>query len=166
MYADVKTADLLCRLIGYQGKEWKVWARRSFLWRSVYETPSKASWRKAYPWFELGERETLQLHQYALAMDFKAITAKHGPEGMAVASAGVCALMALVLLPSVAALLPSSLLVALALERAIPPIRSDRLGQLRDRNRARHRVNLQTFDGVIDFPVGGNSDPSLRGYRI
>ncbi|KAI6675090.1 hypothetical protein NL676_002996 [Syzygium grande] len=93
-------------------------------------------------------------------------TAKHGPEGMAAASAGVCALMALVLLPSVAALLPSSLLAALALERAIPPIHSDRLGRLRDRNRARHRVKLQTFDGVVDFLVGGNSDPSLRGYRI
>ncbi|KAI6675099.1 hypothetical protein NL676_003005 [Syzygium grande] len=50
--------------------------------------------------------------------------------------------------------------------RAVLPIRSAGLGWPKDRNRARHWGMLRTFDGVVDFPLGGNSDPSLLSYRI
>ncbi|XP_056165091.1 aspartic proteinase 36 isoform X2 [Syzygium oleosum] len=83
---------------------------------------------------------------------------------MAASSAGAWALIALAVLPSAAAAaIPGGFPAALTLERAFPPAHSVGLGRLRDRDRARHRGMLRTFDGVVDFPVGGNSDPSLLG---
>ncbi|XP_048136223.1 aspartic proteinase 36-like isoform X2 [Rhodamnia argentea] len=82
---------------------------------------------------------------------------------MAVTSVVTWALVAaLALLPSTAAFL-GGFPAALTLERAFPPIRSVGLSRVRDRDRARHRRMLQAFDGVVDFPIGGTSDPSLLG---
>ncbi|KAI3417265.1 Peptidase A1 domain-containing protein, partial [Psidium guajava] len=85
-------------------------------------------------------------------------------EDMAATSVGTWALFAaLALLPSAAAPFPGGFPASLTLERAFPPIRSVELSRLRDRDRARHRSMLQAFDGVVDFPIGGTSDPLLLG---
>lgn len=73
------------------------------------------------------------------------------------------------------ALLVMALLVALAsaavgfqrvltLERAFPVEEKVDLEVIKARDRARHARTLQSFSGgIVDFPVGGTSDPYAFG---
>ncbi|XP_052187152.1 aspartic proteinase 36-like [Diospyros lotus] len=53
--------------------------------------------------------------------------------------------------------------VALTLERDFPTSHGVELSQLRARDRVRHGRILQSFSGVVDFPVEGTYDPFVVG---